>query len=123
MSQLTLKKSTAWLRKIHWSDGILVLSFFFTALSFQSAVFLYPGLAFFYQRNRREGLAAAIGTLAADLSDPTAAAEPICLVSDDLRTECAAGQSGDRYSLAAGLGGRRGRRVDLPFYPVGLDVD
>ena len=64
MSQLTLKKSTAWLRKIHWSDGILVLSFFFTALSFQSAVFLYPGLAFFYQRNRREGLAAAIGTLA-----------------------------------------------------------
>ena len=60
---------------------------------------------------------------AADLSDPTAAAEPVCLVSDDLRTECAVGQSGDRYSLAAGLGGRRGRRVDLPFYPVGLDVD
>ena len=64
MSQLTLKKSTAWLRKFHRSDGFLVFSFFFTALSFRSAVFLYPGLAFFYQRNRREGMAAAIGTLA-----------------------------------------------------------
>ena len=64
MSQLTLKKSTAWLQRFHRSDGFLVFSFFFTALSFRSAVFLYPGLAFFYQRNRREGMAAAIGTLA-----------------------------------------------------------
>lgn len=63
MSQLTLKKSTAMLDKIRLSDCVLFFSFMFVATSARSSLFLYPGLSFFYQRNRKEWIIASLGTL------------------------------------------------------------
>ena len=67
MSQLTIKKSAISMLKQYQSDIVVLLGFFLASFSFRSAVFLYPALAFFVQRSRRETAVAAIGVLLGSL--------------------------------------------------------
>lgn len=108
-------------------------------------MFLYPGLAFFYQLQPQRGNGggdryagwqlflrlcrillsiAAAGLLpAADLSDPAAAAEFIRVVSNDrgLNVLLASLATGTAFAQGSGRGGRG--HPDLPLLAVGLDVD
>lgn len=67
MSQLTLKK-TALFQRIQRSDFLLFFGFCFAACGMRGSVLLYPGLAFFYQRSRREWLIASAGALIGSIS-------------------------------------------------------
>ncbi len=67
MSQLTIKKSAISMLKQYQSDIVVLLGFFLASFSFRSAVFLYPALAFFVQRSRREAAVAATGVLLGSL--------------------------------------------------------